>query len=37
MPRFASAILIDFVVITLCLTYFTFNSVVFSVVTDGIF
>ena len=26
--RFASAILIDFVVITLCLTCFTFNSAV---------
>ena len=32
--RFASAILIDFVVITLCLTCFTFNSVVCSVVAD---
>ena len=33
-PRFTSAILIDFVVITFCLTCFTFNSAVSSVVTD---
>ena len=32
--RFASAILIDFVVITLCLTCFTFNSAASSVVTN---
>jgi len=32
--RFASAILIDFVVITLCLPCFTFNSAVSLVVTD---
>ena len=34
MQRFASAIFIDFVVITLCLTCFTFNSAVSLVVTD---
>ena len=32
--RFASAIFIDFLVITLCLTCFTLNSAVSSVVTD---
>ena len=35
--RFASAILIDFVVITLCLTCFTFISALSSVVTNNTF
>ena len=35
--RFSKAILIDFVVITLCLTCFTINSAVSSVVMDNSF